>query len=344
MNDRPVVGITLGDPTGIGPEIVAKALLRDDIHMCSRPLAIGSRSALDRIIDICGLDLSTRRIDRVSDSRFERGVIDVYDIWGVDHSELPFKRPTAEGGEAAVTAVIEAVKLAWAGDLDAMATAPLHKLAMKMAGYDFPGHTEIIGQYTDSPNPKMMLVAGKLRVVHVSTHVGLREAVDLVKTERVLEAIEVCNDALRAIGIENPHIAVAGLNPHAEPGDLFGTEDGHQIAPAVEQARSNGLNVEGPLPPDTAFARTRDGVFDGAVAMYHDQGHIAVKMLGFHHGINVTVNTPVVRTSVDHGTAYGRAGECRASEESMAASISLAAEMVETKRKLSGAGVAGVEA
>jgi 4-hydroxythreonine-4-phosphate dehydrogenase len=280
----------------------------------------------------------------VPESKFEPGSIDVYDIWGVDHTELPFKRPIAEGGEAAVTAVIKAVELAMAGDIDAMATAPLHKLAMKMAGYDFPGHTEIIGQYSNSPNPRMMLVAGNLRVVHVSTHVGLKEAVSLVKHGRVLEAIEVCNDALLAIGIENPHIAVAGLNPHAEPGDLFGTEDGHEIAPAVEQARALRINVEGPLPPDTVFARTRDGAFDGAVAMYHDQGHIAVKMLGFHHGINVTVNTPVIRTSVDHGTAYGRAGECRASDESLAASILLAAEMVNTKRGLESAARSGAQA
>lgn len=344
MSDLPVIGITLGDPTGIGPEIVAKSLLRAEVYQACRPLAIGSQSALDRMIKTCGLDLTHRRIDRVSESKFEPGSIDVYDEWGVDHSETPFKHPIAAGGEAAVTAVIKAVELAMAGDIDAMATAPLHKLAMKMAGYDFPGHTEIIGQYSNSPNPRMMLVAGDLRVVHVSTHVGLKDAVLLVKCERVLEAIEVCNNALLAIGIENPHIGVAGLNPHAEPGDMFGPEDSHEIAPAVEQALTLGINVEGPLPPDSVFARTRDGAFDGAVAMYHDQGHIAVKMLGFHHGINVTVNTPVIRTSVDHGTAYGRAGECRASDESMAASILLAADMVNTRRRLTSAARSGVQA
>ncbi len=342
MSDRPIIGITLGDPTGIGPEIVAKSLLRSEVYDECRPLAIGSQSALDRIIQICGLDLTSRRIDRVAESKFEPGSIEVYDVWGTDHTELPFKRPTAEGGEAAVTAVIKAVELAMAGDIDAMATAPLHKLAMKMAGYDFPGHTEIVGQYSNSPSPRMMLVAGNLRVVHVSTHVGLRDAVDLVERERVLEAIEVCHNALLAVGLDSPHIAVAGLNPHAEPGGMFGPQEEHEITPAVEQARARGIKVEGPLPPDTVFARTRDGDFDGAVAMYHDQGHIAVKMLGFHHGINVTVNTPVIRTSVDHGTAYGRAGEGRASDESMTASVLLAAEMVKTKRRLESVTSGGV--
>ena len=333
MGELPLIGMTLGDPTGVGPEVVAKALLRPELYEKCRPVAIGSHSALRRIIDLCGLDLVARRIQNVAEASFQMGVADVLDIWGKDHSRLPFKRPTAEGGEAAGVAVVEAIRLAMAGEIDAISTAPLHKLALKMAGIDFPGHTEMVGHYTGSPNPRMMLVAGNLRVVHVSTHVGLRQACDLVKRDRVLDAIRVCHEALRALGVEKPHIGVAGLNPHAEPGDLFGPEESREIAPAVESARGGGINAEGPLPPDTVFARTKDGAFDGAVAMYHDQGHIAVKMLGIHHGVNVTVNTPVIRTSVDHGTAYGRAGDCRADEESMFRAITLAAEMVENRRR-----------
>ncbi len=192
MSDRtqpPLIGLTLGDPTGVGPEVVAKAMLHDSLHARLRPVAIGSASALERIIEICGLDLAVRTIGDVRQARFEPGTIDTLDIWNQDHRELPFKQVTAAGGEAAVTAVIEAVKLCAAGRLDAMATSPLHKLAMKMAGYDYPGHTEIVQEFSGAKTSRMMLVAGKLRVIHVSTHVGLAEAVTLVKTDRIVEVI-----------------------------------------------------------------------------------------------------------------------------------------------------------
>ncbi len=332
MSDLPLIGVTLGDPTGVGPEVVAKALTHREIHQKCRPLAIGSASALRRIIEICELDQEVRHVERVSDAEFEFGVIDVLDRWNVDHSELPFKEPTAEGGAAAVAAVIEAVKLAYAGEIDGLATAPLHKVAMKMAGFDYPGHTEIVGEFSESPDPRMMLVAGKLRVIHVSTHVGLGEAVQLVKTARVLEAIGILHRALLDLGIDEPKIAVPGLNPHAEVGNLFGFEDSEEIAPAIEQARAQGINAIGPLPPDTVFARAAAGDYEGVVAMYHDQGHIPVKMLGIHEGVNVTLNTNVIRASVDHGTAYGRAGEGRAEETSMRLSILLVVDMIKARQ------------
>ena len=333
QSQTPLIGLTLGDPTGVGPEVVAKALLHDSIYGRLRPIAIGSASALERIIGICGLELAVRTIEDVGQARFERGVIDTLDLWRQDHGNLPFKEVTAAGGEAAVTAVVEAVKLCAAGRLDAMATSPLHKLAMKMAGYDYPGHTEIVQEFSGAATSRMMLVAGKLRVIHVSTHVGLAEAVTLVKTDRILEVVEIFQQALQDMGIESPLIAVAGLNPHAEPGNLFGMEDSEQVEPAVERARAMGVNAIGPMPPDTVFARASHGEYDGVVAMYHDQGHIAVKMLGIHNGVNVTLGTPVIRTSVDHGTAYGRAGDNRAEETSMLNATLLAADMVLARRR-----------
>ena len=341
QNQVPLIGLTLGDPTGVGPEVVAKALAHDSLYERVRPIAIGSASALERIIAICGLDLAVHQIGDVDQARFERGTVDTLDIWNQDHRELPFKEVTAAGGEAAVTAVIEAVKLCAAGRLDAMATSALHKLAMKMAGYDYPGHTEIVQEFSGAHTSRMMLVAGKLRVIHVSTHVGLAEAVTLVKTDRILEVIGIFQQALQDMGIESPRIAVAGLNPHAEPGNLFGMEDSEQVEPAVRRARADGIEAFGPMPPDTVFARGAQGEYDGVVAMYHDQGHIAVKMLGIHNGVNVTLGTPVIRTSVDHGTAYGRAGDNRAEETSMLNATLLAADMVLARRRRAVAAAAG---
>ena len=330
--DAPLIGLTLGDPTGVGPEVVAKALGHRKLYERVRPLAIGSASALKRIIAICGLEMSVRPIHDVADCRFEFGKIDTLDLWDEDHSELPFKMETAEGGRAAVTAVIEAVMLCAAGRMDAMATSPLHKLAMKMAGFEYPGHTEIVQEFSGAKTSRMMLVAGKLRVIHVSTHVGLAEAVTLVRTDRIVEVIEIFNRALEDMGIQDPLIAVAGLNPHAEPGNLFGIEDSAEVEPAVARVQAMGIRAIGPMPPDTVFARAAGGEYDGVVAMYHDQGHIAVKMLGIHNGVNVTLGTPVIRTSVDHGTAYGRAGDNRAEETSMLNATLLAADMVVARR------------
>lgn len=325
--------MTLGDPTGVGPEVVAKTMARPEIYDVLRPVAIGSSSALRRIIEICNIDLDVNKIVSMADARVEMGVIDVLDPWDIDHSRLPFKEVTAAGGEAAVVAVIEAVKLAHSGVIDALATGPLHKLAMKMAGYDYPGHTEIVQEFSNSQTSRMMLVAGKLRVIHVSTHVGVKEAVTLVEKDRIIGVIKIFHEALQDMGIDDPLIAVAGLNPHAEPGNLFGTEDSAEVSPAVEEAVSLGMQVVGPMPPDTVFSRAASGEFHGVVAMYHDQGHIPVKMLGIHEGVNVTLGTSVIRTSVDHGTAYGRAGDNRAEETSMHSATLLAAEMVLARRK-----------
>ena len=309
----PLIGLTLGDPTGVGPEVVAKSLVHRPIYDRLRPVAIGSASALERIIDICGLEQSVRRVSDLSQARHEYGVIDTLDLWDVDHSQLPFKGVTAAGGEAAVTAVVEAVKLCAAARLDAMATSPLHKLAMKMAGYDYPGHTEIVQEFSGAAASRMMLVAGKLRVIHVSTHVGLAEAVTLVKTDRIVSVIEIFQRALEDLGIARPKIAVAGLNPHAEPGNLFGIEDSAEVEPAVDRAVAMGIDAIGPMPPDTVFARGAGGEYDGVVAMYHDQGHIAVKMLGIHNGINVTLgdtgNSHLGRPR--HGLWPGRRQPCR---------------------------------
>jgi 4-hydroxythreonine-4-phosphate dehydrogenase len=255
------------------------------------------------------------------------------DLGNVDLGRLVRGRVDPMAGKAAYEYVARAVDLALAGEIDAVVTAPLNKEALNAAGYHFAGHTEILAHLCQVRDVAMMLVSGGLRVSHVSTHVSLREACDRVKKERVLRVILLTDEALRRMGIASPRIAVAGLNPHASDGGLFGTEEAEEIAPAVQEAQARGLQVEGPLPPDTVFYRAVKGheigrsPFDAVVAMYHDQGHIPIKLLGLFDGVNVTLGLPIIRTSVDHGTAFGKAGKGTASPVSMIAALKLAVQM-----------------
>ena len=233
----------------------------------------------------------------------------------------------ATGGAAAYGAIEAAIKLALAGEIDAVVTAPLNKEALNLAGYHYSGHTEILAHLCGVKDVGMMLVARNLRVAHVTTHVSLRRAIDLVTRERVLTVLRMANEAIRGMGIAAPHLAVAGLNPHAGEGGLFGDEEIKEIVPAIEAARAEGIKITGPLPPDTAFLRTLNGQFDGALAMYHDQGHIPVKMAAFEEGVNVTLGLPIIRTSVDHGTVFGKAGKGTASPRSLIEAIKLAVRM-----------------
>jgi 4-hydroxythreonine-4-phosphate dehydrogenase len=220
--------------------------------------------------------------------------------------------------------VQRATELASAGRVGAIATAPLNKEAMHLAGHKYPGHTEILAELTGTEDYAMMLVTDELKVIHVSTHVSLREAIERVKPERELAVIRLAHDSLRRLGVENPKVAVAGLNPHAGENGLFGTEDLERIAPAVEEAKAKGIEASGPWPPDTVLMRARRGEFDVVVVQYHDQGHIPVKLMGFDTGVNVTVGLPFFRTSVDHGTAFDIAGTGEADHASMRAAIDLA--------------------
>ena len=255
------------------------------------------------------LTCAAARLIGLGDGGHEAGVIDVIDLNNLP-VDLPFSTVDARAGKAAYEYVETAVQYALKGEIHAVVTAPLHKEALNLGGYHFPGHTEILAHLAGTKDYAMMLVGGSLKVIHVTTHVSLRQACDLVKTERVLRVIELADSAMKLLGIPEPRIAVAGLNPHSGENGLFGLEDEVEIAPAVELAKRQGIHVSGPIAPDTVFYRAAlKNHFDIVVVMYHDQGHIPLKVLGFETGVNVTVGLPYIRTSVDHGTAFGKAGK-----------------------------------
>ena len=319
--DAPSIAVTMGDPAGIGPEIVAKAFA--EVGRDRRALVVGDPAILERAAKLLGLELGVEEISEPEEAAFEPGAVDVLAVGEVPN-ELPFGELDARAGDAAFRYVERATELASAGRVGAIATAPLNKEAMHLAGHKYPGHTEILANLTGTEDYAMMLVTDELNVIHVSTHVSLREAIERVMPERELAVIRLAHASLRKLGVESPKVAVAGLNPHAGENGLFGTEDAERIAPAVERAREEGIDASGPWPPDTVFMRARRGAFDIVVVQYHDQGHIPVKLMGFDTGVNVTVGLPFFRTSVDHGTAFDIAGTGKAEHASMRAAIDLA--------------------
>lgn len=324
---KPVVAITMGDATGVGPEIIVKALDDQGVYDVCRPLIIGDRGIMERAARIVGKPFAFRAIGDVAEARFEFRTVDVLDLANLP-PDLPFAKVDARAGKAAYEYLAKAVALAMSGQIGAIATAPLHKEALNAAGYPFPGHTEILAHLSGTRDYAMMLASDKLRVIHVTTHVALRKACDLINKDRVLRVIQLADQAVRALGIDRPRIAVAGLNPHSGEGGLFGNEEIAEIIPAVEEAKRRGFTVFGPIAPDTVFYRAAaKGEFDIVVVMYHDQGHIPMKVLAFETGVNVTVGLPFIRTSVDHGTAFGKAGKGTADSRSMTEAIYLAARM-----------------
>lgn len=324
---KPLLGITMGDPTGAGPEIIVKALSSDEIRGLCRTVVIGDAAVMRAAVDIVKVPTKIRIIKKVSEAQSSSGVVDMIDLANVNLERLVRGRLSAMGGAAAYAYVQTATQLALASEIQAMVTAPINKEALNQAGYHYSGHTEILAHLCGVTDPVMMLVGGSLRIAHVTTHVSLRQALELVTKERILHVLEVSNESVKRMGIAEPRIAVAGLNPHAGEGGLFGSEEQTQILPAIEQARASGLKVTGPLPPDTVFLRTLRGQYDVAIAMYHDQGHIPLKMAGFEEGVNVTLGLPIIRTSVDHGTVFGKAGKGTANPRSLIEAIKLATVM-----------------
>jgi 4-hydroxythreonine-4-phosphate dehydrogenase len=308
LNHRPIIGITMGDAAGIGPEIVLKALSKHEIHKICRPVVIGDAKVLDRTQEVAGTSLEIRSIRHVDNSLFICGVVDVFDLSNIVSKKLKMGKPQAMAGRASYEYIIKAIDLALKREIHAISTAPISKEALGMAGYDYPGHTEILAERTRTEEFAMAFVAQSLRVILVTTHVPLRKACDLINKVSVFKTIKLANLLMQKLAVKQPRIGVAGLNPHAGEGGLFGYEDIEEIRPAVMLARKQGFNAMGPLPADTLFHRARKGEFDIVVAMYHDQGCIPIKLFGFSIGVNVTVGLPIVRTSVDHGTAYRRAG------------------------------------
>jgi 4-hydroxythreonine-4-phosphate dehydrogenase len=324
-----LIGVTMGDPAGIGPEIVARTFAEEGFRDENRAFVFGEPGIMERAIELLGLSLEVNAIHEPEEAAFEPGVVDVLAV-GELPRDLPFGELDARAGEAAFRYVEKATELACEDRVAAIATAPLNKEAMHLAGHKYPGHTEILADLTGTEDYAMMLVTDELKVIHVSTHVSLREAIEIVKPERELAVIRLAHASMQKLGVEKPRVAVAGLNPHAGENGLFGTEDAEQIRPAIGEARTEGIEASGPHAPDTVLMRARRGVFDIVVVQYHDQGHIPIKLMGFDTGVNVTVGLPFFRTSVDHGTAFDIAGTGQADNASMLAAIDLA-------RRLAGA-------
>jgi 4-hydroxythreonine-4-phosphate dehydrogenase len=327
MDSRPIIAITMGDAAGVGPEIVVKALALEELYALCRPLVVGDAGVLARARQMLGLHVGLHPITDVGVARFEPGNIDVLDLANIDLDRLRVGEVSPMAGKAAVEYVLKAGRLALSGEVQGIATAPLNKEAMQLGGYDYIGHTEILADLTGTPRCTTMLITGSLRVVHVTRHIPLRQVAGSITRERVLEAIQLTVEGLRGMGIGKPHLGVAALNPHGGEGGLLGSEEIEEIAPAVEAAQAMGIDARGPYPADSIFFRAIAGEFDAVVAMYHDQGHIPVKTHGFEKSLTVTLGLPIVRTSVDHGTAFDIAWQWLASPQSLIEAIKLAAQM-----------------
>jgi 4-hydroxythreonine-4-phosphate dehydrogenase len=330
MSQKPILGITMGDPSGIGPEISVKALGKKSVYDTCRPLLVGDARVIEKAAReaVKRSDLVIHPVSSVEECLFAHGTIDVLDLHNVEIDKLKIGKVDAMSGDAAYTSIKKVIELALAGEIDATITNPLNKESLNLAGHHYSGHTEIYAELTGTKDYSMMLADEALRVVHVSTHVSLREACDRVKKDRVLKVIELAHNACKSLGIGMPRVAVAGLNPHAGEHGLFGREEIDEIIPAVEAARAKEINAEGPIPPDTVFSKANGGMYDIVVAMYHDQGHIPLKLLGFQYnkdtekwktvnGVNITLGLPIIRSSVDHGTAFGHAWQGSANESSL---------------------------
>lgn len=343
MSYKPIVGITMGDPASIGPEIAIKALLLVEIHEICRPVLVGDAGVFNHIINKLNLKASINPIKNIVEAKFSVGNIDVLDLANVDLNELKFGEISAMAGNASFEAIKKVIDLALNGDIAATVTGPINKKSINEAGHHFAGHTEIYAHFTGTKKYAMLLVEDNLKVIHVSTHVSLRQACDLVKKDRIVEVVELLHNGLISLGETNLKIGIAGLNPHAGDSGLFGTEDDEEILPAVEEARSKGFDVEGPVPADTLFSKAATGYYGGVVAMYHDQGHIPFKLTGFKwnaekqqmdsvKGVNITMGLPIIRTSVDHGTAFEIAGKGVASPDAMVLAIKSAVQLSKNKK------------
>ena len=333
MERRPCVGVTLGDPASIGPEIVAKAFSDPEIFKVARPVVIGSARPLERIIALCGLPLALNRIRAVSDARCVRGSLDLLEVPGLPNDEIEWGKIQAKAGRAAFEFIRKAIELALAGELDAVATAPVNKEAFRAAGVSQIGHTEIFGELTGTADPLTMFETKSLRIFFLTRHLSLGEAVRQVTRERTKTALLHCQEALSRLGIDSPRIAVAALNPHAGEHGLFGDEEERELRPAIEDARALGVEAKGPYPADSVFWQAASGQFDAVLSLYHDQGHIAAKMLDFERTVSITNGLPFLRTSVDHGTAFDIAGKGIASAVSMVEAILAAARYAPAFRR-----------
>jgi 4-hydroxythreonine-4-phosphate dehydrogenase len=340
---KPVIGITMGDPAGVGSEIIAKALSNEDVYSMCSPLVIGDKKAMKEAVFIAKKDLKVSTVKSVEDGIYKHGSIDVYDLNNVNLRTIPYGQVDATCGRAAGEYIEFAISMAMEKKIAAMVTAPINKESFDLGGYGkkYRGHTEMLAALTHTENAFMLLASGNLRVIHVTTHVPMRKAVDLIKSERIYNTIQKASRACKELGIESPRIGVAGLNAHGGEGGIMGYEEIEEITPAINRAKADGLDVEGPIPGDTIFPRGRAGTYDIIVAMYHDQGHIPVKFMGFNwdgkawssvSGVNITIGLPIIRTSVDHGTAFGKAGKGKADDKSLLEAIEYAVLIAKNRK------------
>jgi 4-hydroxythreonine-4-phosphate dehydrogenase len=333
----PIVGITMGDPTGVGPEIIAKVLADPRTFEFSRPLVLGDLNCFTRAAEIVKAELKVAEVKRseIRGLDYQLGRVNLLNLSKINLKDLRYGSPDKDCGKAMVDYIREGVRLALKGEIDAVATAPISKRAIFNAGYQYPGHTELLADLTKTSGYAMMLMGERLKVVPVTIHCSLREVPSLLKTEAIVKVIKVTVQALKELfDIDAPRIAVAALNPHAGEGGIFGREEEKIIMPAIKQAQAMGIMVSGPLPSDTLFYYAAQGLYDVVVCMYHDQALIPLKLLHFEDAINVTLGLPIIRTSVDHGTAYDLAGTGRANPTSLFNAVKWAAYMVEKKKQL----------
>ncbi len=323
----PRIGITMGDAAGVGPEVVMKALAHREVYAMCRPLVIGGAKQLARANVLLDLNIEIHIVKTPEQAEFKPGAVDCIDLALVP-ADISYGKVSATAGEAAYRYIELAVKLALEGSIDAICTAPINKEALNAAGHRYPGHTELLAALTGTPEVSLTLFSPKLRVIHVTAHMGLLDAIEKIDAGLVERTIARGRELLMRAGYKEPRIGVCGINPHAGEGGLFGRgEEERKIVPAVAAARARGWTVEGPLPADSLFYLAARGDFDLVVAMYHDQGHGPVKAMGVEHGVNVTAGLPIVRTSVDHGTAFDIAGTGKADERSMLEALRTAATL-----------------
>jgi len=331
MKRLPRIVITMGDPAGIGPEVIVKALSDEQLNQSARFIIVGDHGLFIRACELASRTvkvppLNSEPVTSFDDPAFRPDAINIMDAAPVPRS-LIWGKPSPEGGKAAAQAIEIATKMVLNGEADAMVTAPISKQALQMAGIPYAGHTEFLAALCGVTETRLMLVCDELKVVHATGHMSLRKAIDNLTTERIVRTVELSLPTMRLLGYEKPRIAIAALNPHAGEGGMFGDEDEQIVRPAVEKLRNEGHEVFGPIPADSVFWKARKGEFDLVVALYHDQGHIPVKVLAFDRGVNVTVGLPIIRTSPDHGVAFDIAWQNKAQATSMRAAIELAVRM-----------------
>jgi len=332
VSDAPLIGITMGDPAGIGPEIIVKALADNVIYDVCRPVVLGDPSVLASVLSTVSREISLNVIANPSEAMAVCGKIDLLALSNLKREAFQAGKPTVAGGKAMVAYIFKAVEMIQKGELGAMVTCPISKVLMHQAGHKYDGHTQLIAHLTNTDEYVMMLAGERLRVALVTIHCSLKEVPAILSTDLVHKTIAIASKALREdFGLENARLAVAALNPHAGESGLFGTEEDKIIGPAIRMAKDQGCQVSGPFPPDTLFHKAASGQFDAVIAMYHDQGLIPLKLLHFSDAVNVTLGLPIIRTSVDHGTAYDIAGTGRADASSLKAAIKLAASMVRNR-------------